>query len=223
MSYFSPEYKAFFDELKLNNHKDWFQANKKRYEQHVKKPFERFVADVLADLAEQDERYLAVQAKDLIFRINRDIRFSNDKRPYKESRAAAISPYGKKIEMPGYYISFSAQHVMIGGGCYELSTKNLFKVRQEIAYNLKEFDKLINEKTFKKTFGEIRGEAHKRAPKEFKEEAEQQPLILNKQFIFMVELKPEVLWKKDIKALVLEHIEIGKPMYQFLERALAEV
>ena len=83
MSFFTSDYLAFFKELAANNHKEWFDANRKRYETSVKEPFKAFTQHLIDELAKKEPAFKELKASDCIFRINRDIRFSKDKRPYK--------------------------------------------------------------------------------------------------------------------------------------------
>ena len=94
-TYFSPDFLQFFKELAANNHKEWFDENRKRYETVVKKPFEVFVQHAIDEMAKLDPRLSELDPKKCIFRINRDIRFSKDKAPYKLNRSAAISVGGR--------------------------------------------------------------------------------------------------------------------------------
>ena len=87
MIYLEKEYLNFFNELSENNNKLWFDENRKRYEKFVKKPFENLITDLIAELSNIDLK-ITMQAKDAMFRINRDIRFSNDKTPYKTQMSA---------------------------------------------------------------------------------------------------------------------------------------
>ena len=95
MAYFTNEYFAFFKELAGNNNKDWFDANRKRYEEHVKDPFKHFLQDLINAIKVLDDR-IDLTPNQAGFRINRDIRFSKDKTPYKLNRSAIISPGGTK-------------------------------------------------------------------------------------------------------------------------------
>ena len=95
MSFFSKEYFLFFKELRKNNNKHWFDANRDRYEQHVKTPFKAFTQHILYQLAKKDDLIFTNAAK-CIFRINKDIRFSKDKTPYKLNVSAVVAPEGKK-------------------------------------------------------------------------------------------------------------------------------
>ena len=89
MAWFEKEFIAFFLELEVNNHKEWFHENKKRYEQYVKEPFYNFVAEMIKRI-NKDDPSIAIEPKEAIFRINRDIRFSKDKQPYKNYYHALV-------------------------------------------------------------------------------------------------------------------------------------
>ena len=95
MIYFTKDFIGFFSDLENNNNRDWFHENKKRYETSVKGPFESLVSALISELSKVYPE-MTITPKDAIFRINRDIRFSKDKSPYKTHMAALISPGGKK-------------------------------------------------------------------------------------------------------------------------------
>ena len=119
-SYFSKDFLDFFKELAANNNKDWFDANRKRYDKSVKEPFKAFVADLISESQKIDPS-IDIEAKDAIFRINRDIRFSKDKTPYKLDRSAIISAAGRKDHsIPGFYIALGPDKTYLGGGASEM-------------------------------------------------------------------------------------------------------
>ena len=219
--YFTKDFHQFFKELAANNHKDWMDENRKRYTQVVKQPFEKFIQAIQEEVSQFDEEIL-VKPGDAIFRINRDIRFSTDKTPYKTNRTAIISKYGRKDKIyPGFYVFVSPEKVMIGGGAYFLEKDDLFKVRQEIAYNLNEFQNLISDKAFNKHFPEILGEKNKVLPKEFKDDAKEQPLLYNKGFYYMTELSANTIFKEDVVEELTGIMQTAKPFNDFLRRALS--
>jgi len=220
MSYFTAEFLKFFRGLKKNNSKAWFDANKERYETEVKKPFAAFVEEMLTRLRAEDTT-LAISAKEAIFRINRDIRFSKDKRPYKEHMAANISSGGRaNHEEPGFYLQFGADRMMIGGGAYMLENENLYKVRKTIIKNLDAFAALLQDKSFKQKYGSLQGEKNKALPGEFKEYAGKQPLVANKQFYYMAELEAGTILKKNLPDFLMQYYLAGKTMNDFLKRAM---
>ncbi|MCB0477177.1 MAG: DUF2461 domain-containing protein [Crocinitomicaceae bacterium] len=223
MAHFDPDYLEFFKELAPNNHKDWFDENRKRYQKNVKDPFYAFVDEIIPEIAKIDEIKYEITAKDCVFRINRDVRFSNDKSPYKLRMSAIISPAGKKDKTyPGLYFEMGPENFTIYGGVYMLSKDQLYDCREAIAKNAKEFDKIVNDPKFKKTYGEIHGEKNKVIPKEFKEAGEKQELIYNKNWYYYCKLDPETILKDDVKKILLENYKAGKPVKDFFEKALKD-
>ena len=222
MTYFTQDSLAFLRELKENNNREWFNKNKKRYEQNVKIPFENFVGNLIDSFQPHFES-LAITPKDAIFRIYRDVRFSKDKSPYKTKISAIISPGGRKDKtIPGIYIECSTDDVRVYSGLYQLDTKQLKNVRTHISYNLDTFDELISNKVFVQTFGEIRGEKNKRLPKEFLEDAEQQPLLFNKSFYYFTTFKPEIILSDTLTKKVVDTFLIAKPVSEFLFEGLQD-
>jgi uncharacterized protein (TIGR02453 family) len=156
----------FIADLKSNNNKEWFTANKPRYEV-AKKEFEQFVDVLIEKIAEFDPGVGHLRGKDCVFRIYRDVRFSADKSPYKTHFGAYISPAAKKTEVharSGYYIHLEPGGSMLAGGAYTPESAWLKAIRQEIAYNQEEFEGILKGEEFKKYFGGLEGEKLKRPP-----------------------------------------------------------
>ena len=220
MSHLSPDFLEFFKELAPNNNKDWFDENRKRYHESVKKPFEDFVTAMINEMRKTDES-LNITYKDCIFRINRDIRFSKDKSPYKLNRSAAISAGGKKDHAnPGLYFEITPEHVRVYTGVYGPNKEQLLAVREEIAENLKEFEAIINEEKFKKVFGEIHGEKNARLPKNLQVPAEKQPLIYNKQFYVFTSFPPEIIFEEGVVKKLVDTYKIAEPFAKFLSKPI---
>jgi len=220
MAYFTQDFLDFFKELAANNHKDWFHANKKRYEASVKDPFKLFVQDMIDRTAAKDDRF-AGEAKNAIFRINRDIRFSKDKSPYKLQMGAVISPGGRKEGMgiPGMYLELSPEHFRFYSGIYMPEKEVLYRIREYIIKHSAQLNKLVSDKEFVAKFGELRGEKNKVLPKEFKEAAQKQPFVFNKQFYFFAEFPPETILREDFAELIMEYFDASQPMREFLTKA----
>jgi uncharacterized protein (DUF2461 family) len=203
MSFFTADYLDFFKELAANNHKEWFDANRKRYETSVKEPFKAFTQHLIDELAKKEPVFGDLKASDCIFRINRDIRFSKDKTPYKTMCSAVISPNGKKS---------SSIH-----GIY------LYALREGIANNLDRFQKLYGNKKFTTLFGEIHGEKNKKIDKDFQEVAAIEPLLFNKQFYFYSTFEAERVLDPALDQLLLNCYEVGRPLElffnQFIQRS----
>ena len=221
MVYFDQSLLDFYEELAHNNHKTWFDANRKRYEAVVKKPFRVFISDVIQQMRFFDPE-LYVETRDVVFRVNRDVRFAKDKSPYKTHSAANIAPAGRKDEKPGFYIHFGAEEVILGGGCYWLSTQRLQAVRELIADQLPEFQQILQSDGFRSYWGIVEGTQNKRLPKDFKPIYEDEPLIANKQFYTWRSLAPSTILRADLMDVVMAFYMSLKPFNDFLLQAFEE-
>ena len=214
------DFLLFLKDLSKNNNREWFHANKKRYEQSVKEPFRDFI-QIVIDQLNKKKMDIPISPKDTVFRINRDTRFSKDKTPYKTNVGAIISKYGRKRkEYPGFYLHVSPGELMIGGGAYFVEKPALQALRQHIADHPKAFSKMIKNKKFVEYFGEIKGEKNKRIPKEFRAAHETEPLIANKQFYFMSEQDPQLVIESDFSDRVVQHCLAGQKFNSFLQEAM---
>ncbi len=210
----------FLYDISQNNNRDWFEKNKSRFENTVKKPWEN-VVDEIIKLVQKFEPDFRGTAKDSVYRIYRDIRFSTDKTPYKDHVAASISKFGRKDMMfPAYYFQLGFGSLAVGGGAYFLEKDALHKVRTAITQDPETFRALISEPSFVKNFGEIKGEKNKVLPPEFKELVKREPLVANKQFYFMAELDPQNALRADFAKFVADMFETGKPVNEFLRSAI---
>ena len=221
MPYFSQDFVDFFNELSKNNNTQWFHANKKRYEESVKEPFEDFVAEIISRMQKEDPQ-IQIMPKEAIFRINRDLRFSRDKRPYKEHMAAVVSRGGKKgKDYPGIFFHIGTDGISVGGGMHRIDTADIVKVRSAISQNMKEFAAIVNDKEFKEKFGELKGDKNKIVQPEFNKDMEKQPLIPNKNFYFMAEYKdPKTILRPNLAEFVMDHYKVSKKLSKFLANAL---
>lgn len=221
MAFFTPDFLQFFIELAPNNHKDWFDLNRKRYEKSVKEPFKEFVEHIIKEIAKTDASFKDLEAKDCIFRINRDIRFSKDKTPYKMNVSAVVAPEGKKSKaVNGIYFEFGPEHVRVYGGIYEIDKDDLLTVREGIANDLKGFQEAYSNPRFKKVFGTILGEKNKVIPKELKEAADKEPLIFNKQWYFYAQFDAETVLDPKLDQLLLDCFEAGKPVEHYFNKLI---
>jgi len=222
MSFFTKDYLDFFAELRENNSREWFKANKKRYENFVKKPFYSFTDEMIMRIREF-EPAINITAKESVFRIYRDTRFSNDKTPHKVHMGAVIAEGGRKEKsLPGFYFQFNDQDIQIHGGGYMIEPKALKNLRDYIASDIKSFREVIDNPYFKETFGEINGEKNKRLPKELMDAAEIEPLLFNKQLYFSAYLKPELILNDDISDLIFAHYLAGKECIEYLKEGIKD-
>ena len=129
---FGPGAFAFFTDLAANQNRDWFAANKARYDAEVRGPFAALVVDLSAALAERDIPFRG-DPKTALFRIHRDVRFSNDKRPYKTNAGAVLSRNGMKTEPGMIYVHIAPEGCFTGAGYYHPEPKILADIRRIIA------------------------------------------------------------------------------------------
>jgi uncharacterized protein (TIGR02453 family) len=220
MKYFNEDFLQFFKELAANNNKEWFDENRKRYEKEIKDPFKNFVTALIAEVS-KDDKTIEVEAKDSIFRVNRDVRFSKDKTPYKLNRSAIITRGGKKDRStPGVYIQLGPEDIRIYGGALQIEKDDLYDVREYIAENGSAMNKILNSKSFKSTFGQLHGDQNKVIPKEFKAAAVEYPLIFNKSFYYYTKFDPELVFSEDLMPALIKAYKAGKPMKDFLTKAM---
>jgi uncharacterized protein (TIGR02453 family) len=202
---FTEAFYEFFIGLSANNQKSWFDENRARYERDVKSLFLEFVTSVLAKMSAIEPRFEGLEAKHCIFRINKDVRFSKDKSPYKLHCAAAIQIGGRKeMGAGGLYIQLGPEECGIYSGVYMPEKEELQRIRALIAADLEGFSRVITEKPFVQYFGEVRGEKNKRIDKMLGMAAAKQPLIFNKQFYIQHSVEAEDTLRSDFDDYVVE-------------------
>jgi uncharacterized protein (TIGR02453 family) len=141
----------FLKDLAENNNKPWFDENRDKY-LIAKKEIESFTIKLIQEFGDTEPSIANLEAKECLFRINRDVRFSKDKSPYKTNFGISLNPGGKKSDLAGYYIHIEPGKSFVGGGLWMPMPEQLGKIRQEIDYNLEQFEELIKAQTFKKVF-----------------------------------------------------------------------
>ena len=203
----------FLTVLKDNNNKDWFHANRKDYDE-AKSDFEGFINKLIPAISEFDKSIKFITAKECIFRINKDIRFSKDKSPYKTNFGAFISQGGRKSKYGGYYFHIEPSSSMIAGGVYMPEPVDLKAIRNEIYYNTSEFKKIIKDKNFIKYFSELDGDKLVNAPKDFPKDFPEIDLLKFKHYVVMHSISDKEILNKNLFDLT---IEIFKGMYKFNE------
>src|SRR5580704_12331524 len=196
----------FLKDLKKNNNKPWFDANRKKYED-AKSDFENFIQSIIDSHSKKDPTIKELKAKGCTFRINRDIRFSKDKTPYKTNMGASINRGGKKSIYAGYYFHCEPGESFVGGGIWVPMPPELKKVRQEIDYNLDEFKKIVGSKKFKSVYSELyRGEdvSLSKVPQGFEKDNLAAEFLKLKSFLAMKKLSDTDIASKDLEKKVLE-------------------
>jgi len=208
----------FLKKLKANNHKEWMDANRETY-LNAKTDFEAFTAALLQAVAKNDPSIAHLQPKDCTFRINRDVRFSKNKDPYKTNMACYITRGGKKGSFAGYYCHVEPGKSFMAGGIWMPEPDILKKLRQEIDYNFNDFKKIVNSKKFAATFGDLErseGVVLSRPPKGYEADNPAIEYLKMKSFIATVPLEDAMLTDKGLVKHLTGLFTNLKPFIDFL-------
>lgn len=212
----------FLDDLKANNNRDWFLENKKRYEA-FKKDYQQLVANLLDAMKPLDPSLEMLEVKNCTFRINRDIRFSKDKTPYKSHLGIWLSSGAKGLNRSGYYIHLEKGASFIAGGLYCPESEDLKKMRKEIAFFYDDLEAILAEKDFKSEFGDFdRNEKDtlKNPPRGYDKEHPAIELLKLKSFEASQKIDFSAASKKDFVAVMSQKLIALKPLNDFINRAL---
>ena len=212
----------FLARLREHNTKEWMDEHRSEYLTH-KAAFEAQVTDMIARVARFEPLVADLEPKHCVFRINRDIRFSKDKSPYKTNFGAVIQPGGKKSRFASYYFHLEpGGKSMVAGGIYMPSNKLLAYVRQEIDYNESQFRKIITDPAFQAAFGELHGERLKTAPKGYPKDHPAIDLLRLKSYVGLHTLSDADAARDDYPERVAQLFATLAPLCQFLNQALEE-
>ena len=211
----------FLRQLVENNNREWFQENRKKYD------------DAKADLGDLVEYLITevgkfqdlgnLQVKECIFRINRDIRFSKNKTPYKNHLSAGIGPGGRGAGKIDYYLHIQpGGQSFLGGGMWDATSEQLARFRQEIDYNADELKKIIEDKTFRAFYPNISGESLKTMPKGYPKDHPEIELLKRKQLFFDHRFTDKEVTSKDFGEKVVKGIALLKPYVDYMNYVLYE-
>lgn len=213
----------FLKALKKNNNKAWFDAHRKEYEA-ARTDFTHFVQALIDHHSRKDKTLAALHARDCLFRINRDIRFSKDKSPYKTNFGASINKGGKKaFSTAGYYFHLEPGQSFVGGGMYQPDSDTLKKVRQEIDYNFNAFKKIIFSEKFRSLYGNLdKSDAFRlsRVPKGYEADHPAAEYLRLKSYIAWVPLRDDVLTSKVLLKKSLLALETLRPLIEFINESI---
>lgn len=210
----------FLTELSQNNHKEWFETNRTRY-QDLREQFTATMTDLHAELLKFDDNMQKVNPKGSLFRINRDIRFSKDKTPYKIHFSSYFAEGGTQSELAGYYVHIQPNNSFVGGGMYAPQPADIKKIRQEIDYNSEEFLQIISQADFKEYFQVLQGEKLKNVPKEYDKEHPLGEYLKMKGFFVATNLDDKLVCSQDFIPQVSKIFKAMHPLNTFLNRSVA--
>ncbi len=212
----------FLSNLKKNNSKTWFDANRGRYEA-AREDFSAFIQKVINNFSKQEPALAHLKAKDCMFRINRDVRFSKDKSPYKTNFGAYINSEGKKSPTAGYYFHFEPGGSFMGGGMWMPEPKDLAKVRQEIDYNFDRFKKILTSKRFRDVYGGLSNEKEfvlLRVPKGYEADNPAAAYLKHKSFVATAFVSDDELKHPSLTTKTVKAFETLQPLIAFLNEAI---
>ncbi len=211
----------FLKSLKKNNNKPWFDTNKKTYEE-ARAAFSDSITQIIGIISRIDPDIANLTAKECMFRINRDVRFSKDKRPYKHNMSAYFNKAGKKGNGAGYYVHIEPGQSFVAAGIWMPEPGDLAKIRQEIDYNFVEWKKMIGSAEFKKQFekGIDTSNSLVRPPKGYDEENPAIEFLKLKSFVTSRPFTDAEVMSREFANGLSKSFKAIKPLVSFLNRAL---
>ncbi|AWH83634.1 TIGR02453 family protein [Flavobacterium album] len=210
----------FLEDLKNNNHRDWFQANQKRYDAY-KKEYKQLAEAFIAEMSKGDSTLSHLEAKNCMFRINRDIRFSKDKSPYKTNMGIWMSAGNKSFNLAGYYIHIEKGASFIAAGLHQPEALELKKIRREIDGFYEDLEAIVNDPEFKKVYGGLdRENILKTTPKDYEKDNPAIEFLKLKSFTATAKLSDKDIEDKDFVKKTAKKLLVLQPFVEFINRAL---
>jgi len=209
----------FLNELSLYNNREWFNSNKTRFVE-LKDQFEEFIDKLIPKIRQIDSSIGNLTARDCVFRIYRDVRFSPNKEPYKNHFGAYMSNGGRKSKFAGYYLHLQPNQSFIAAGAFQPEPGILKEIRFEILDNTEEYLKLIENKDFIKYFKGIAGEKGKLVPKGFPKDFKYIEQIKYKSYEIFHNLQITNANQIEAETQIINAIKIAHPFNQFLNKAI---
>ena len=212
----------FLKDIKKNNNREWFHSHKPVYEKY-KKEYHSIVSEFLKTMIPLDPSLKHLEVKDCQFRINRDIRFSNDKSPYKTNMAIWMSAGQKNTNLAGYYVHIEPGASFIAGGVHWPDAPDLKKIRKEIAFFHEDLEKIVSDKKFKSEFGALDRDENnslKTAPKGFEKDHPAIEFLKLKCITATQKIDDKLLSDKDFVKIISDKLIALKPLNEFINRAL---
>ena len=221
-AHFTNDLFGFLHELQLNNNRDWFQANKARYQAVVLGPMTDFVADFGDFLPSISSHFVADPRTHggSVFRIYRDVRFSKDKSPYKTHAAVHFRhETGREVHGPGFYLHLAPGEVYAGAGIWRPDSRTMAKVRDAIVADPAGWTRAISDQEFAAVFA-LEGESLKRPPRGYDPD---HPLIddlKRKDFVAATEFTEEEAVAADFIDMYADACRKATPFMGFLTTAV---
>lgn len=209
---------AFLEELRFNNTREWFEANRKRYA-GVQAAVEALLTEIMVRFGPVEDLGKTTP-KDCLFRIHRDVRFSKDKSPYKTAIGAVIGQGGRKSTGRSYYLHLEPGGCFIAAGVYDPQPEQLKRIREAIAADAAPLRAIIAAPEFQRTLGRLRGETLARPPKGYAADHPAIDLLRHKQFLGVHDLTDEQVQAADFPAHMVAVCAALKPLETYLQGVL---
>jgi len=212
----------FLKDLTENNNKPWFDEHRDNY-LSAKKVIELTTGKLIEQFGKSEPAIAMLEPKACLFRINRDVRFSKNKSPYKTNFGISINPGGKKSELAGYYIHIEPRKSFVGGGLWMPMPGPLAKLRQEIDYNFEQFEAIIHAPAFKKQYETIttgKEISLVRVPKGYEADTPAAEYLKLKSFTAIKPLTDEEVASPEFLQICIHAFKALQPLIGFLNQAM---
>ena len=214
------DYIQFLSELEQNNNKQWFDVNRAKYKE-LQAQFQIFIGEIIIEIGIYDETIKYLTPADCTFRINRDVRFSPNKQPYKTNFSGFFAFGGKGAYKPGYYFEIDyTGKMLVAGGQHWIEPKDLFKYRTKIDEKAHKLREVLANKEFIKKYKELKGEKLKICPKGFSKDNPNLDLLVHKSISSMYELNVIGQSDEQIKKEILVGFKSINPLVQFIHELM---
>jgi uncharacterized protein (TIGR02453 family) len=214
----------FLSELKRNNARSWFAENKTRYDL-IKKNHELLIGNIIAEMAKFDEDLKYLTAKECLFRIYRDTRFSYDKTPYKIHIGAYMAPNGgRKSPKAGYYLHLEPDNSFISTGVWQPDPPVLKALRQSIHDNIDEYKEITENPAFSSYYNILFEDGKlKTVPRGFDKNVSHAELLKLKHYSYAHLLTDDELKENDFSAYIADKFKIAYPFNSFINYTIDEL
>lgn len=208
-----PSLFKFLNELKVNNNREWFGEHKPRFQEEYNH-FKEFANAVLDGMSETDNI-----EKLKVYRIYRDVRFSKNKTPYKNSVSGNMARATKWLR-GGYYFHLEPNNSFIAGGFWAPNSADLKRIRTEIAVDADPLRKIIANSVFQKTFGELQGDEVKTAPRGFAKDHPNLDLLRKKQYLVSRKFTDKEVFAANFLQQTIETFQNMRPFFDYMSDVL---
>lgn len=209
----------FLQELTQNNNREWFNNNKETYKDALQ-DFKTLITQLIQNVGIFDNNIAELTPQNTVFRIYRDVRFSNNKQPYKTHFGAYMAKKGRKSQYAGYYLHIEPDNSFISAGLYRPDATSLKKVREQIDYNAIELRNILNQPDFKQYYGKLQGEKLKTSPRNYSPDHQDIDLLRHKEYVALMHFNEQNIEHADFISFCTTRFYVLKPLIDYLNNAI---